>query len=166
MQDTIYITGIEPMIPPEAVHFWPPAPGWYMLAGLLMLLLVFLAYKRVIHRRRNRYRVRALQQMTEIIRSAGDAPDQQALLALGRLLKITALAVYPRENVASLTGKEWIGFLTESCRCTEPDDVVESLLTRATLQRPGENAIDKDDWQRLISFAGQWIRNHRTSGYT
>ncbi|MEN8155371.1 MAG: DUF4381 domain-containing protein [Bacteroidota bacterium] len=165
MQDTIHITGIEPMIAPDAVPFWPPAPGWYVLAGLLMLLLVFLAYRWVIHRRRNRYRVAALQQLNEIEQSAGETPDQKALFSLSRLLKITALAVYPREKVASLTGEDWMEFLAESSRGAKPGDVVESLLTRATLQPPGEVAIERGDWKRLLSFAEQWIRHHRIIRY-
>ncbi|MEN8227803.1 MAG: DUF4381 domain-containing protein [Bacteroidota bacterium] len=163
MQDTIHITGIEPMIAPEGVPFWPPAPGWYILAGLLMLLLVSLTYRWFRQRKRNRYRVTALQQLREIERSAGDAPDQTALIALGRLLKITALAVYPRERVAALTGKDWMEFLAENCSGAEPGDVIESLLTRETLQPPGETKIDTGDWKALLSFAEHWIRHHHPS---
>ncbi|MEN8201587.1 MAG: DUF4381 domain-containing protein [Bacteroidota bacterium] len=163
VQDTIHITGIEPMIAPDAVPFWPPAPGWYVLAGLLMLLLVFLATRWVVHRRRNRYRVTALQQLNEIERRAGGIPDQKELLALNSLLKKTALTVYPREEVASLTGKDWMAFLAENCRDAEPGDVVESLLTRATFQPPGETKIDTGDWKALLFFSERWIRHHRTT---
>jgi hypothetical protein len=100
---------------PALPDLWPPAPGWWVLAGLL-LSLAFFAGRRLWGRRRLRQRRR---QVLEALARTGDklAEGQDATLFLAEvsmLLRRVALARYPRRRVASLVGSEWLRFLDET----------------------------------------------------
>lgn len=91
---------------PEALPWWPPAPGWW-LALLAALLLVALAVRFLRPRwRRHRLRRRLLAAL-EAARSAGE---------IASLLRAAALARFPAQGAAGLHGAEWIAFL-ESRDC-------------------------------------------------
>jgi len=64
------------------------------------------------------------------------------------ILKRVALAVFPREQVASLYGDDWIAFLNRTCsRCDFP---------RVVTVDAGAEATDE-----FLHLAGTWIRHHR-----
>lgn len=97
---------------PDAVSFWPPAPGWWALALLLPALIAALRwlYKRI----RRRDAVKAAAQLLQQIRRehAGDA--KPTLVALSTLLRRVALSTASRQDVASLSGKAWLEYLDRS----------------------------------------------------
>jgi len=98
---------------PEPIGWWPLAPGWLLLAVLLLLLL-WLA----IRLRRN-WRAGALRRAARAefhaIRSAWQQQrDERALLRdLSALLRRVALATQPREAVAALHGAAWLAWLDQ-----------------------------------------------------
>ena len=98
-------------LPPEPA-FWPPAPGWWIVA-LLMALLAgasTLWGRRVARRRRpRREALRALGALREAL-AAGEAPHRVAAESAS-LLRRVALSRYPRSKVGGLTGKAWLEFL-------------------------------------------------------
>ncbi len=161
MQDTIYISGLEPLIAPEKVASWPPAPGWYVLAGLLLLALILLILSWIRKRRENRYRIIAMHGLKEIIASSGNHPGQGDLQSLNRLLKETALTVFPREQVAALFGNEWLEFLDQSCNKTDFTGLSGNLLGTASYSGNKEVNIPQDQWNQLIEVSETWIRKHR-----
>ncbi len=94
---------------PDGVATWPPAPGWWVLAGLavLMCLLLFRLWWR-----RTALRREALREMDRLERAYQADSDGAALLAgLSILLKRVALAREPRDQIAGLTGESWLVFL-------------------------------------------------------
>jgi len=161
MQDTIFISGIEDLIPPQRVPFWPLAPGWYILSGLLILAATFLFLRWIRKRREKRYRLVALDQLKEIVASAGTQALQGDVQALNRLLKKTALTVFPREQVAALFGNEWLAFLDQRCSKTDFTGKPGDLLVTAAYSNNKETNIPNDQWNLLIRDAETWIRKHK-----
>lgn len=159
MQDTLQIEGIAPLIEPAELTTWPPAPGWFFLAGLLLLLLLFGIIRWIRQYRQNRYRREALEHLTRIAGEAENGPGQQHVQVINRLLKHTALQAYPREKVASLSGTEWMEFLQESLGKSNIGESTSEILT-ISLYRRGAG-IDPARWQELIQFCEYWIRKHR-----
>ncbi|MFK8013976.1 MAG: DUF4381 domain-containing protein [Gammaproteobacteria bacterium] len=89
---------------PAPVSWWPPAPGWWLLAGVLVALIILW------FRRRSQLKVRraGLRSLTEIEREFRAHGDGQRLSAdVSTLLRRVCLTYLPRESVASLTGKAW-----------------------------------------------------------
>ncbi|NEV60751.1 DUF4381 domain-containing protein [Thiorhodococcus minor] len=97
---------------PEPVSWWPPAPGWWILLGLVMLASLAVAlWLRRRHRRGRAWR--AAKQELAALRAAyaseGDA--RHYAMGLSRLLRRLALLRFPRERVAGLSGADWLEFL-------------------------------------------------------
>ncbi len=99
---------------PEAVGWWPPAPGWWLLLGLLLLGLAFAV--RSLHRRHRRHAARRLA-LAELARleKAWNSHRNTALLAAATsdLLRRAMLAYAPRHEVAGLTGRAWLEWLDQ-----------------------------------------------------
>ncbi len=99
-------------LPPEP-GFWPPAPGWWLAAALLLALLAWAGVWLW-----RRYRIRRQRQSILQALAALDqrfTPEQDAAFAseVSMLLRRLALQHYPRQQVASLTGQEWLRFLDQ-----------------------------------------------------
>ncbi len=109
---------------PEAVAWWPPAPGWWALAVALIALAVALAL--VARRRRRRARVRraVLAAIDDIRRRVQAEPESGSRVAadVSRLLRRAVISSYPREAVAGLTGDRWLAFLDDVAARRTPDE--------------------------------------------
>jgi len=94
---------------PDAVSWWPPGYGWWLLVlAAALLTAVRLVRNRPAGRRVARVRELALQELSEVearYRASRDARDAVASVSI--LLKRLALSLAPREQVAALTGEAW-----------------------------------------------------------
>ncbi|MCE2572556.1 DUF4381 domain-containing protein [Motilimonas eburnea] len=98
--------GLHDIILPPPPSWWPPSI-WASLVALLLLIscvLVAVAGVRYFNKRKlQRLAIKHLNQQSNI-----------TLTELNTLLKQAALQYYPREQVASLHGQQWLDFLTQS----------------------------------------------------
>ena len=132
---------------PPPPSWAPQTIGWYTvfaIAGVLALwMLVHLARKWFA----NRYRREALRELATV------PPDQ-----FSALLKRTALAAWPREKVASLSGEPWLKFLDESSGGDlfhrAPADRIEELALQS-------ERLSSEDEVALRQATATWIRRHR-----
>ena len=88
---------------PDPISWWPLAPGWWVILLLLTLAMVWIitaAYRRW---KKNAYRRAALRELKNI--SPADIPA---------LVKRVSLSIYPREQIATLSGEAWLEFLDQS----------------------------------------------------
>ena len=144
---------------PGAPSFWPPAPGWWLLAAVTIALLVWVsmvALRRYrIHRRRKAVLV-ALVNMEE--RFASDrSPERLASISL--LLRRLALLCYPREQVAALSGKAWLHFLDDS----GGDGRFTNGPGRVLASGPYQRSLPAElDIAGLVALVREWV--HKNSG--
>ncbi len=95
---------------PPHVEFWPPAPGWWVLAAILLALLVFALFRAWKHWKSyapRRSAIRELAHITEDWRQTGNS--SLALRKISTLLRRLAVAADP--SAASLTGTAWLQHL-------------------------------------------------------
>jgi len=118
--------------------FWPPAPGVWVALGMVVAVLLFVAWHLHTVRNRNAYRKAGVM----LLGSAATAYDVSVVL------KRVALAAFPREQVASLYGEDWAAFLHKTC----PRSYFKALVSGDSGVEPGED---------LLELAGTWIRHHR-----
>lgn len=127
---------------------WPPAPGWWLLGGLIVVMVVA---GLVLARRRHR---RHAPRREALARLAGHGiPDNAGpewFAAVNRLLKQTALSLYPADHPAALSGNQWRDFLTRTSNI--PRDSWQQLVN-ASYQRQSE--LPPAEAYRL---AERWIR--------
>ena len=118
---------------PLEPHWWPPAPGWWLLALALMLALLWLIrrlWQR--HRRKAPWRAarRELAALAEHHRQHADDPDNDGiyLRQLSVLLRRIALSRYPAADIAALTGSDWLAWLDRQADSDEFSNGVGKVL--------------------------------------
>jgi len=137
---------LHDIVLPPAVSWWPPAPGWYVVGGILVILILVLAHRAWKHWHANAYRRAALREL--------DSVNDPARIA--EVLRRTALAAAPRPVIAGKTGAAWLDWLTARCPEAMPDTVREQL-TVGIYRRPAADC----DLAALRDYAARWIRHHR-----
>ncbi len=141
---------------PGMIETGLPAPGWWVLAALAVLLLYVGLTWLFRFWRNNRYRREAMSELTQLFEDWQKSEDDLAYLeALQKLLKRAALTSFPREDVAGLTGEAWVQFLD---RTTDSHDFsigeAEALIDGT--YRPDISV----DIESLHLVAKGWIRKH------
>ena len=141
---------------PDMIEAWPPAPGWWILAALGVLLVIAGLTWLFRYWRANRYRREAISELTQLLKDQHKDEDDQAYLeALQRLLKRTALTGFPREEVASLTGEAWVQFLD---RASGSHDF--SMGEAEALIDGNYRSDISVDAENLHLVAKSWIQKH------
>ena len=141
------------LVRPEPVAWLPQTAGWWVLLAWLLALGLVLARHWRARRQANRYRREALAALTAIA-AAADRDPAVAAAQIAALLKRTALAAFPRRQVAPLFRADWAAFL---CRSAGQDPQV-----RAAASRLAQAAYRGDlDGRALIAPARRWIEVHR-----
>ncbi|MBR0649624.1 DUF4381 domain-containing protein [Roseomonas terrae] len=129
------------LILPPPVSFWPGTTAWYVLFAMIGLLALLLCWRCWRHWRRNAYRRQALREWR-----AAEAPAEVAAL-----LKRTALAAWPRADVAALAGSDWAAFLRRTAPRARLDAAMAEGIARMAYATPPDGARDA---------AARWIRFH------
>jgi len=147
------VAGLIDIPLPPAVSLLPQTwPARIAVAAALVVTVVTLVWL-VRHWWVNRYRRRALAELDGIVQGpAGD--DRAARIAL--LVRRTALAVFPREQVAALSGEAWLAFLDRSYGGTGFSTGPGQDLETAAYRPAGPDT-------RLparIDLVRQWIKVH------
>jgi len=151
---------------PDPVGIWPLAPGWWAL-GALVLLLAAAAWLSVRAQRRSVAR-HALGELDRLAAAPALAELQPLATAISALLRRVALLRYGRARVASLHGRAWQDFLSETAPRTGrrgrfvPDAGL--LLSLAPYAPTGAPALTPDgsalDRPGLIAAARAWIQEN------
>lgn len=138
---------------PEAVGWWPPAIGWWLLAILMLLLMAFLYgfYKRLIRKTA----MKTAKKNLAAIKVNPALDNNQKLRELSMLIRRVAISVYPRSEVASLTGRQWLAFLDKSVTGAPFSDGCGQLLVEAPYRNrtPGDPEISQ-----LLSLCEDWLK--------
>lgn len=146
--DPTSLDRLHDIILPASVPWWPLAPGWYMLFGVVVLIVGWLTYCFWKRWQTNAYRRQALQELAGM----DDAS------AIAELLRRTALAVESRLEIAEKTGADWADWLAR--HCPEPMvSEVHQLLAAGVYSDSGK----EKNINVLRDYASCWITRHHIS---
>ena len=150
--------------PPDAVSWWPPAPGWWLLALAILAVLV-LAARAGLGRRRQTALARATRRQLETLgrELAADGDQRRYVASLSRLLRRLALARYPRARVAGLSGDAWLAFLDATGGGGEFTRGVGRVLIESAY-RPGRGQTTDIDPERLQALILAWVEANGRGG--
>jgi hypothetical protein len=158
------ISKLHPVIPPEPVVFEPLTIGWYILGGLVLLILVFLAFFRFRAWQKRKYRRDAIRMLKREVTKKIFSEDKrvEGILNLSEIIKSVAMQSYSGKPIAEKTGIEWTQFLTETCRKTDFNIKPGIYLSEVQYRKEDYlNSIDQSQLLGLISLSIKWIGGHR-----
>jgi hypothetical protein len=156
------LAGLHDVVTPAPVSWAPQTAGWAVLAGVFFVLLAWWgwrAWKRVQANRYRRVALAEIDRMAEALR--GDpSTGLAALAAVNEVLKRTALTAWPRPEVASLAGEDWLAFLDatgggQGFR-TGPGRVLADRVYAPEGLRAGEQ-----ERQAFFATVRRWVQHHR-----
>ncbi len=138
---------------PPPVGWWPPAPGWWLIP-LFIVGLSFAMFR--LWQRAKRLNVRKLGlRELERLASATDLDAEQKVQQVSILLRRVALSVYPREQVAGLSGRHWLqwldGLLPEERFSNGPGQALADAPFRAEPPQPTQ-------LEALFSLCRDWLQ--------
>ncbi len=98
-------------LPPD-ISWWPLAPGWWILASVIVFVGVILLRRVLRARAAGRMRRHALRQLDRLVADYRGHRDAVRFAAEASLLLRRAMLAYaPRSEVAGLTGDAWLVWL-------------------------------------------------------
>jgi hypothetical protein len=148
------------VVPPE-VSWWPPAPGWYVIGGLVIAVAVWAAWRGWERWRAAAYRRAAIAELRRLERRAADGSQHDAALReVPALVKRTALAAYPRETVASLSGPDWLRFLDRTGHTDAFTHGRGQPLAGLAYDPRVAHGMDGNAMRELFDVVARWIGGH------
>lgn len=159
---------------PDAVAFWPLAPGWYWLAGLLLAATALLLLCRYLTWRQNSYRRNSRAQLQQL----SSQQAQQLPSQLRRVLQLSCAQPEPlcrrinnflRRRKTSVIDRElWLdsnfSFLNKtSTSALFSDEQLQQLQHLAYRPLPHSQLADNEfDCLRQLSL--RWVSEHNLRG--
>lgn len=145
---------------PGDPSFWPLAPGWWLLLILVLLIGAWLVLKLLRRMRQKKHQQQILNEYTVLETKLLNNPNNEAIANINIFLRRLAISKYPRSDIASLTGANWLQFLDESGNTQEFSKGIGRILVDAPYQS-GElkNFNSKEFTSSFTSLIRAWIKN-------
>ncbi|WP_440808212.1 DUF4381 domain-containing protein [Pseudomonas syringae] len=157
---------LQPLIAPDAVGFWPLAPGWWVLLLLipaagwglwcLRRLLPVKAGKVRSEQPLDPVRVAALAELASLPKPYDGAPAGAWLQQINGLLKRLCRNHYPHSQSHTLNGRKWLAFLDNRCPAA---GLTRWMILVEGAYKP-ECKLDDKAITGLTQAVDTWIRKH------
>lgn len=143
---------------PTQVSWWPPAPGWWLVLGIILLFIVVavLLYRRYQVRKLYQAATQELQKIKQDYAQTHD--DQQLVQQLSIYLRRACLTFYPRVDVAGLTGNAWLEFLDSVLENSKDPRRFGDEAARVLVSAPYQ-LQQQIDAEVLLSLCESWSKS-------
>jgi len=148
---------------PSAPGWWPPAPGWWLIAAITLILLYWLSRQLLSLYRRKKWRQQLLSEFNQLNKIAETQDDVMFVTEISRHLRQLALTLFPANDVANLTGQQWLIFLDQHT----DKDAFQKKLGMYLIETPYKKTppeISTEDRKQLIEMVQYWA-NFNTRQY-
>jgi len=148
------LSQLKEIVLPGPVSYFPQTPAWYILFGVIIIIIIILSWRFYKQLLKNRYRKQALLELRNI-------KKESALHLLPALVKRVSLVFADRIKVAGLYGYLWLNFLDESYDGNGFSKGQGRLLVDIAYQDPEKyKSLSKDDIESLFEIITIWIKKH------
>jgi len=140
--------------PPIPVSFWPPAPGWWIVAVFLTLFSGIVGWRYRRYYLSQSFKRIAIQKLKQLHKNyQHNHNSTQLVIELSILLRRVALAKFPRRQVAGLIGTAWLQFLDEKMGNTKEFTEGQGQVLRTAPYQKSSHI----DIKTLLNLATVWI---------
>ena len=146
------LDNLHDILVPDAIGFFPLAPGWYILSLLLLTLLFHFGYQKYKVYEREQYR----RDAEEELEALNDKNRENTIALLG-LAKRVAISAYGRETIATLDGDRWWDFMETHSKTSVDPDLRASI--KKLLYEEGIT-FDASVFDAVFLMVSQWIETH------
>ena len=137
----------------DSVSWWPLAPGWWILAGALVLIygLYFLLRR---HKEKKdlswqaevKTRLKSIRQLDT---------SKEKIAEFSELLRHSAIKLYGRESCAGLEGVDWLSWLSE--KDPQGFDWVKNAKLLISAPYAPAAKVTNDDLDRILDAFERWV---------
>lgn len=139
---------------PESISYFPQTPAWYILFGVIAVLILILLWKQYKQYQKNKYRRIALTELSKI-------KNEKSYQEIPELVKRVTLVFSNRNEVASLSGKTWLEYLNRSYRGNGFTSDAGSMFIDLAYSSPNTiNQYQQSEIETLINLISEWIKKH------
>ena len=131
---------LQPLISPPPIELWPPAPGWWLLLVVPVLIgFVLWRMRHLIARKRpivraeqplDPVRLAALDELARMPKPYDGAPAGAWLQQLNGLLKRLCRNHYPYSQSHTLNGRKWLAFLDNRCPAAGLTQAIDTWIRK------------------------------------
>ncbi|WP_418642474.1 DUF4381 domain-containing protein [Vibrio chaetopteri] len=143
---------LQPLHLPEAPGMWPlPWGYWAILATIIItaLLLIWLT-------RHYKHKARAKKAAIKLIETHSGSSPSSAI----EIVRQAALSYFPREDIAKLSGEQWLAFLDS--QLDDPRFKAKALQWQHVLYRKAVSSNDtnsKETDHALVNDCVHWVQH-------
>ncbi len=149
------LQGLHDIHLPTNPGFWPLPPGWWIVLGVIILFCIVIT---IWWWRKHCWKQYILTQVEAEINKP-DTNLSQQLAGLSAIVRRVALRRYPREQVATLHGQNWLDFLQKNSKSRHFDrNILQPLADSIYQLKPGTALLTKED--PLVQFIIKWIQEN------
>jgi len=159
MGDSLQLQDIH--LPPSP-GLWPLAPGWWLLLAIILVVTVWLTitiYRGAKHKKKQQKILNKYKALEDILKKS---PSNEVIAKINILLRQLAVTQFPRSQIASLTGGDWLHFLDQSGETQGFTKGAGRILIDAPYRHGELQNLNLDEFTPLI---GSWIKKtitHKT----
>ncbi len=146
------LSALRPIHAPPSVSWWPPAPGWWLLAFLLLGLIVFLVWLYLA----GRVMRQALRELSMLENRRG-LSDREFAVGISLILRRYVIACFGYKDAVALAGVKWLRFLQEHAPAGVDFLNGPARVLGGDIYSEG-CSVDREG---LVSAARIWIRKNR-----
>jgi len=146
---------------PDAISWWPLAPGWWLLLATVVGIILFIFIARRIYK--SRQLKRDVHSELNEIKSIFQQTQNKSQLAksLSVLLRRASISYYPdtKNNGAGLTGQQWLSWLDNTTQHSQKTKQFQSDVGNVLINAPylPDNTDLNFDAQALIDICEGWL---------
>ena len=152
------ITNIGKLIEPEPIGFSFDAPGWTILLGIIIFILIILAYKKFQEYQKNKYRRFAISSIKSL--TSPEFTMEEIIFKISEILKRVSITSYGRNEIASLNGKDWLEFVSQKNKNKSFFQKKSKAILTGLLYQGKYAEINNDDIQNYKKDSLNWIKKH------
>ncbi|MCK5857268.1 MAG: DUF4381 domain-containing protein [Bacteroidales bacterium] len=149
---TSIVPNLGALIEPEAIPFTFNTIGWKVLFTVVSIVIIVLFIIWLKTYIKNKFRREAIRNINNI--TSKNNPVKEIFVNL----KIVAIKSFGRQNVANLSGEEWLIFLNSKAKN------IDFLLFEHEINQAiyKDKNIDNDKLKQLIAISIKWINTYDT----
>lgn len=139
--------------PAESASWWPPAPGWWILAFVSAVLLWWLGNKLFKAWKRYRFKLMVKAMLAALFQQHADQP-RELLVELNQLFK-RWLGSQGIQGVQHLAASDWAAYLQSDMAVSEAEKTVIETLASAQYQ----SLVPDYDIELLKAWSQRWLNS-------